>query len=39
MQSVAAPSVKRDRFASRPVSSLAQASSAGGTSYLCPLFQ
>ncbi len=39
MQSVTAPSVKRDRFASRPVSSLAQASSAGGTSYLCPLFQ
>jgi hypothetical protein len=39
MQSVTAPSVKRDRFASQPVSSLAQASAAGGTGYLCPLFK
>jgi hypothetical protein len=39
---VTAPSVKRDRFASKPVASLggtaASFSDAGGASYICPLF-
>ncbi len=39
MKSVVAPSVKRDRFAAKPVSSLARTSANGGTSYICPLFQ
>ena len=38
MRSVTAPSVRRDRFASQPVSSLARTSAAGGTGYICPLF-
>ena len=40
MKSVTAPSVKVDRFASRPVSSLVRTSSAanGGTRFVCPLF-
>ena len=40
MKSVTAPSVKADRFASRPVSSLVRTSSAanGGASFVCPLF-
>jgi hypothetical protein len=40
---VTAPSVKRDRFASKPVASLggttASFSDSGGTRYICPLFQ
>jgi len=39
MKSVVAPSVRRDRFASKPVSSLARASADGGAGYVCPLFQ
>ncbi len=42
MKSVVAPSVKRDRFASKPVGGLGQTASfsdAGGTGYVCPLFQ
>jgi hypothetical protein len=39
MEAVTAPSVKRDRFASKPVSSLVRASSSdGGGTYICPLF-
>ena len=42
MRSVIAPSVKRDRFAARPVSSLGAgtaSTAAGGASFVCPLFQ
>jgi hypothetical protein len=41
MKKVTAPSVKRDRFASKPVASLGRSASFGddgGTSYVCPLF-
>jgi hypothetical protein len=39
MKAVTAPSVKRDRFAAKPVDGLARISSDnGGTSYICPLF-
>ena len=39
MKSVTAPSVKADRFAAEPVSSLVRASSANGASrFVCPLF-
>ncbi len=39
MKSVTAPSVKRDRFAPKPVGSLARTSRAdGGTGLVCPLF-
>jgi hypothetical protein len=40
MKSVTAPSLKRDRYAAKPVSSLVSTSGAGGSaSYVCPLFQ
>ena len=42
MRAVAAPSVRRDRFAARPVGSLtagASSTAAGGVSFVCPLFQ
>jgi hypothetical protein len=40
MKSVTAPSVKRDRFAAKPVASLDRtvSSTSGGVSYVCPLF-
>jgi hypothetical protein len=41
MKKVTAPSVKRDRFAPKPVGSLGRTASfgdAGGTGYICPLF-
>lgn len=41
MKAVTAPSVRRDRFAARPVGGLAQAASfgdSGGTGFVCPLF-
>ena len=39
MSSVTAPSLKRDRYAAKPVSSLVRTSAAGGTpTYVCPLF-
>jgi hypothetical protein len=39
MRAVTAPSVRRDRFAARPVGSLARtASAAGGPGLVCPLF-
>ena len=42
MGKVTAPSVKSDRFASKPVGWLGKTASfsdAGGTGYICPLFQ
>ena len=42
MGKVTAPSVKSDRFASKPVGGLGKTASfsdAGGTGYICPLFQ
>jgi hypothetical protein len=42
MRAVTAPSVRRDRFAARPVGSLTAAASstaAGDASFVCPLFQ
>ena len=39
MKAVAAPSVKRDPLAAKPVASLDRSvKSAGGSSYVCPLF-
>ena len=40
MKSVTAPSVKRDRFASKPIGSLDRSvsSAGGGSGYICPLF-
>jgi hypothetical protein len=39
MKSVTAPSLRRSRYASRPVGGLkATKAAGGGVSYVCPLF-